>query len=132
MKSILPSLGFIAAISLLTSGCQTLSRPSVSNQAITHVVVCWLKKPGDQNDIRALREASKSLEVIPGVQSVDFGTALPSHRPVVDDSFDAAVVIRFENQQALAAYAENPIHQRAVKDVLAPRVKRLVIYDVKH
>jgi hypothetical protein len=39
------------------------------------------------------------------------------------------IVIRFKDEAALRAYDSNPIHQSAVREVLRPLAKKLVIYD---
>ena len=57
---------------------------------------------------------------------------MPSTRPVVDSSFDLAVLIAFEDEAALRAYDAHPTHKRAVEGVLRPLVGKFVIYDVKH
>jgi len=98
----------------------------------THVIVCWLKDPGNADARRQLIERSKSFTQIPGVRSVAVGRPLPSTRPVVDSSFDIALVIGFESEQALRDYDHNPIHQQAVKEVLQPLVTRYVIYDFRN
>ena len=51
-------------------------------------------------------------------------------RPVVDSSFDVAVVVTFEDEAALRAYDAHPTHKQAVEEVLRPLVGKLVIYDV--
>ena len=98
----------------------------------THVVMCWLKEPGSADARRQLIERSKTFTQIPGIKSVSVGPPLPSTRPVVDSSFDVGIVMHFESEQALRNYDHNPIHQQAVKEVLQPLVKQLVIYDFKN
>jgi hypothetical protein len=48
----------------------------------------------------------------------------------VDDSFDLGLVIRFKDKAALDAYEKNPVHVKATKEVLAPNVSKLKVYDV--
>ncbi len=69
------------------------------------------------------------LKTIPGVQSVTIGPVLSSHRAEVDSSSDLALVIQFPNEQALRNYEKNPTHQKAVKQVLLPLVRKFVVYD---
>lgn len=96
---------------------------------ITHVVIVWLKHPGSAWERRKLIEASKSLKGIPGVTGVAVGPVLVSKRPGVDSSFDVALIMGFKDKKSLAAYVKNPIHQKAVKEVLAPLASKYVIYD---
>ena len=49
--------------------------------------------------------------------------------PGVDASYDMAVVIGFKDEKSLAAYGKNPIHLKAVKELLMPLASKYVIYD---
>lgn len=57
------------------------------------------------------------------------GTALKSDRPVVDSTFDLAILITFDSEKALQDYLDHPDHKAAVKDTLQPLVKRILVYD---
>jgi hypothetical protein len=105
-------------------------RPS-REDPIDHVVIVWLKEPGNDAQRQQMIDRSKTFTQIPGVQRVSVGTALPSTRPVVDSSYDVALVIRFANEQALRDYDQHPIHRKAVQELLAPLAARFVIYDFR-
>ena len=96
---------------------------------LTHIVICWLKDPGNINHRQKLVEAAKTFRSIPGIVNVETGCALPSNRPQVDSSYDIAVVITFKDEEALNQYQTHPLHQKAIKDVLAPFVSKFVVYD---
>lgn len=96
---------------------------------VQHIVFVWLKEPGDVETRRQLIETSKSFKKIPGVTGVSTGTPLQSDRPVVDDSFDVAVIITFESREALQNYQTHPNHTKAVEEELSPVTDRMVIYD---
>ena len=98
---------------------------------VQHVVLCWLKTPGDAEAIAAIAEASEALMSIPGVLRVETGTALASERSVVDDSFDIGIVFTLESAEALQGYLVHPDHVAASRDVLGPLVERVVIYDIE-
>lgn len=123
--------GMSLLLLLTIVSCQNAARePSRSRTGeVQHVVICWLKNPGDEAGRHALMNASRTLNDIPGVTSVRVGRALPSTRPVVDNSYDIAMVMTFKNEQALRAYDEHPLHVSAVRDVLRPLVARYIIYD---
>jgi hypothetical protein len=98
---------------------------------VKHVVVCWLKTPGDEAARKQVIDESRAfLGVIPGLLDVAAGPALPSTRPAVDSSFDVAVVMTFKDEASLRAYDTHARHKQAVDRVLRPLVSRLVIYDV--
>jgi hypothetical protein len=111
------------------ASCASIAPPA-STGSVDHVVLVWLKRPGNPQDREKLISAGRELRSIPGIRALDHGTALASDRPVVDDSFDLGFVMRFDSPEALAAYESHPIHQRKVKDVLAPLSRKIVVYDI--
>jgi hypothetical protein len=96
---------------------------------IKHVVVMWLKNPGDAAVRKQLIDAKSSLAKIPGVIEVSAGEVVKSDRPVVDSSYDVAYVVTFNNEQSLRAYGPHPIHQKLVEDVIKPNVAKFTVYD---
>lgn len=107
---------------LTCTGCQQQAR-------VTHVVVCWLKNPGDAAARKQLISDSKSFKEIPGIIDVSAGVILPSTRPAVDSTFDVAIVMKFKDQQSLATYGQHPLHLVAIERTLKPLVAKYVIYD---
>src|SRR4051794_8797361 len=117
---------------LILSSCANGKCPFAHHTAqVNHVVLCWLKEPGNESQRQQVIDASYGFAKIPGVISVAAGKAIPSTRPVVDSSFDVAIVIAFTDEAALHAYDQNPIHKKAASDVLRPLTAKLLIYDVK-
>ena len=55
---------------------------------------------------------------------------MPSDRPVVDDTFDLALLMRFADRDALAEFERHPDHKRARQEMLQPLARRVVIYDI--
>ena len=119
----------LALVLCTTTGCASL-RASRGGQ-VEHVVVVWLKEPGNATQRRQLIERSKTFTQIPGVLRVTAGTVLPTTRPTVDSSFDVAVVFTFASEQALREYEQHPIHKRAVQELLAPLSSKVAIYDFR-
>ena len=102
---------------------------------VTHVVVCWLRTPGDVDAGKALIAQTYAFAEIPGVKLVSAGWRLDTPRPrgspaaVTDAPFDVLIVMTFEDLDALRAYQVDPRHKRAVAEVLQPHVARYVVYD---
>lgn len=94
-----------------------------------HVVLCWLNEPGDQHGITTLLKTSSELAEIPGLLEIRAGTSISSDRPIVDSSFDVAFVMVFSSKSTMQEYLSHPKHREAVKDVLGPLVKRILVYD---
>ncbi len=96
---------------------------------VEHFVAIWLKEPGNAAQRAELIEAAYALTSIPGIVTAYAGPPLGSTRDEVDDSFDVALVLVFEDAAALAAYLVHPQHQKAVAEVLGPRAARFQVYD---
>ena len=106
------------------------NRPNVGAPGrVGHVVICWLKTPGDAAQRQKLIDVSKSLSDLPGVVHVTAGEAVPSDRPVVVSDYDVAVVLTFEDEAALRAYEAHPRHQKAVRETLRPLAGKVLVYD---
>ena len=120
------TLLFVVA-SLFLSSCASVPPPKGS---VEHIVLAWLKKPGDAADRAKIVAASKSLKAdIAEVQSLRVGQALPSDREIVDDSFDIALVMTFKDKAAMDRYEKHPAHVKAVTDVLKPLTAKIVVHD---
>lgn len=121
---------YLAALlaAVFHTSCATIAPPAKPG-SVDHVVLVWLKRPGNTADKQALVEIGRELRAIPGIRFLDSGTALPSERPTVDDSFDIGYVMRFDSPAALEAYAVHPIHVKA-KDELVRLSRRILVYDV--
>jgi Stress responsive A/B Barrel Domain len=120
-------LALAAALSLIS--CATIAPPA-AHGTVDHVVLMWQKRPGNTADRQALLAACSELRVIPGIKFLDAGTALASDRPVVDDSFDVGLTVRFDSAQSLQAYETDPRHVKKVNEVLKPLTKKIVVYDI--
>jgi hypothetical protein len=117
---------------IVCAGCQAQRAPESDAKpqaAVTHVVLCWLKTPGDEAGRQKIIETSKRFASIPGVVSVTSGRVLPSTRPVVDSSYDVGILITFTDEAALRAYDGHPTHRKAVDEVLKPLVGKFLVYD---
>lgn len=130
----LTRLSVLAALFLACSAlgaCSAFGTHRPAAFQVEHVVLMWLKQPGDEAALARIRAAGDELAAeIPGIVSMSAGPPLPNDNEVVDDSFDIAFVMRFRNAQALADYIVHPVHQRAVDEVLSPAAARIRVYDV--
>ena len=121
-------LPILAAFVALVS-CASIAPPAARG-SVDHVVLMWLKRPGNAEDKQAVLSATSDLRSIPGIQFLDTGTPLASDRPVVDDSFDLGLSMRFDSAASLHAYESNPLHVRKVNEVLKPLTRKIVVYDI--
>ena len=107
-------------------------RKCQSKAGIDHVVLVWLKRPGNPDDAAKLVAVSKDLAVrIPQVRHLTWGRPVPSDRPIVDDSFNLAFIMKFAGRSDLETYQNHAEHIRATKDVLRPLASRVMVYDIE-
>jgi len=123
MKTLLSSL---LLVGLLFTSFLTYAK---EDQRVSHVVVVWLKEPGNAQMREQFIKASRALETLPGVVSRHVSAVISSDRPKVDDTFDVAVTVTFENAQALKNYMKSKKHKKMLEDQLKPLVNRVVVYN---
>lgn len=111
-----------------SNGCLDVKDAAIENR-VNHVVLCWLKEPGNIEQRKKIIEASRSFNDIPGVLEIRTGTAIQSDRDAVDDSFDVGICVTFGTLEDLERYTTHPKHTAAVRNVLLPFVDRIVVYD---
>ena len=121
------TLGIITLFALV--GCSSIE--PAHDHVLHHVVLCWLKEPGNARHRHQIIEVSKSFRKIPWVLEVRAGQVVSSDREIVDDSFDVAILVVVPDQKHLAEYLAHPVHQKAKSEILLPLVDRIVVYDFK-
>jgi len=119
-------LGLLAIICVACGAPQT----KIAGQGyIHHVVIVWLKQPGDQQARQQLFQDSKLFSEIPGVIAVTAGTTFASERSVVDDSFDIALTVILKDRAALQNYQDHPLHASVKRQLLKPLVAKYKVYN---
>ena len=95
----------------------------------SHVVIFWTD-PNKPEAAQALLDGAKQyLAAIPGIANFHVGRMMPSHRPVVDQSYAVALNVQFASQQAQDAYQVHPLHLEFVEKAFKPNCAKLVVYD---
>ena len=110
---------------------QIQASAAASNETIEHIVIIWLKQPGNTHAQDTVIKASQALKTIPGVISIRSGKAVPSQRDIVDSSYDVALIISLTNKAALDAYLVHPTHKKLLEEIMKPLVDRIRVYDVR-
>ena len=98
---------------------------------VVHVVLVWLKEPGNPEHRQRIIEISREFETIPGVIDVSVGEVVTSDRPIVDDSFDVGLYLTFSSVEAMNTYLADDRHQQALREVFRPLSERYIVYDFK-
>lgn len=95
----------------------------------SHIVVFWTDpaQPGAADELVA--GANRLLRNIPGVRQFHAGKMVPSERPVVEQSYQAALNLILPDKAAEQAYQTHPQHLEFVGKYVKRLVKKLVVYD---
>lgn len=95
---------------------------------LVHAVYFWLKKDLAAEQRAAFHAGVNTLTGIGAVEAVYIGAPAPTFRPVVDRTYDVALVVLLKDMAAHDAYQVDPIH-RAFVDECAKYWEKVVIYD---
>ena len=97
---------------------------------ISHCVIFWLKSDADADAAEVLLAGCyQYLKDLPGVVNFHAGKMVPSHRPVVDQTYHVGLNVIFTDKAAEEAYQVHPTHLEFVEKVFKPLCGRAVIYD---
>jgi hypothetical protein len=96
---------------------------------INHVVLVWLKADTTPAEIDTIIAESQKLTSIDTIESLSIGTAIPSERKIVDDSFSFGMHMRFATQQDMQRYLSHPQHIKFVDTFVKPKLDKLLVYD---
>lgn len=128
----LAARGLRSLLTCLLLACVALPAQANGTEAtVEHVVVVWLKSPGNAEHRRRIITASEILREIPGVTGLRTGEVIQSDRSIVDSSFDVALIVSFADQAAMQAYLTHPVHVELVEQTLKPLVEKILVYDFR-
>ncbi len=95
----------------------------------SHVVIFWTNPEKSNAADELLAGAEQYLRPIPGVKSFHIGKMVPSHREVVDQSYQVALNLQFENKQQQDDYQVHPLHIEFIEKAFKPNCVKVVVYD---
>ena len=101
----------------------------ISTRMFSHVVIFWTDPNDPQGADKLIAGAEQYLRPIPGVKSFHIGRMVGSHRPVVDQTYQVALNLVFDNKQQQDDYQVHPLHIEFVEKVFKKVCKRAVVYD---
>ena len=116
---------------IFTVGLNTPTLADGNTDSLEHIVIVWLKEPGNAEHRERILSASEVLKEIPGVLSLKSGSVITSDRSIVDSSFDVALIVSFEDQAALDSYVIHPTHIKLLEETLKPLVEKIQVYDFR-
>ena len=95
----------------------------------SHVVIFFTDPAIADAPDKLIAGATKYLKAVPGLTFFHVGKMVPSHRPVVDQSYHVALNVAFQSKQAQDDYQVHPLHLEFVEKVFKPLCRKVVVYD---
>lgn len=95
----------------------------------SHVVIFWTKPEIPDAAERLIAGAEQFLRPIPGILQFHIGRMAPSHREVVDQTYQVALNVQFADKKAQDEYQVHPRHVEFVEKVFKPVCQKVVVYD---
>ncbi|MBC7903172.1 MAG: Dabb family protein [Gemmatimonadaceae bacterium] len=93
-----------------------------------HHVYFWLKNPGNDADLQALKKGLESLTRIETIGMYQIGTPASTNRDVIDRSYSVSWMLVFDNLEDEEIYQEHPDHKKFVADC-SHLWEKVVVYD---
>jgi hypothetical protein len=95
----------------------------------SHVVIFWTHENTSQAAEELVAGANKYLKGLPGILHFHVGKMVPSHRPVVDQTYQVALNIVFKDKASQDAYQDHAEHHQFVDKVFKKLCKGVIVYD---
>ena len=95
----------------------------------SHVVIFWTDPANPSSADELIAGMEQYLRPIPGVLQFHSGKMVPSHRDVVDQSYQVASNLLFSDKAAQDAYQVHPLHVEFVEKVFKRVCVKAVVYD---
>jgi hypothetical protein len=95
----------------------------------SHIVIFWTEPDQPQAADELIAGAERYLKPIPGIRHFHVGRMVPSHRDVVDRSYQVALNVTFDDRAAQDAYQAHPLHLEFVDRVLKRVCRQVRVYD---
>ena len=95
----------------------------------SHAVIFWTKEGVENATEDLLAGIEKYLKPIPGVVNFHAGRMAPSHRDVVDQSYQVGMHILFADKTTQDTYQDHPLHLEFVDKVFKRVCVRVIVYD---
>lgn len=95
----------------------------------SHVVIFWTDPANASAADELLAGMDQYLRPIPGVLHYHTGKMVPSHRDVVDQTYQVALNLVFPDKAEQDAYQVHPLHIEFVEKVFKRVCVKAVVYD---
>ncbi|HEY9117224.1 MAG TPA: Dabb family protein [Roseivirga sp.] len=123
---------FVLLLSLVVFyACESSPQQLPAEDPLVHTAYFWFKEGVTDEQIEAFHKRSEELTKIPEVMALYTGKPADTNRPIVERSYDFAVVVHLKDLAAHDAYQQHPIHQKLLTDY-SPLWERVMVTDIEH
>ena len=98
------------------------------NKKFVHSVYFWLKKDLTLDQLETFHKKLLALTKIDGVRESYVGVPAPTNRPIIDRTYDVALILAFDNQEKHDIYQDHPVHEN-FRDSCGDFWDKVTIYD---
>ncbi len=102
--------------------------PPADQNVFVHTVFFWLKPGLTPEDKAAFEKGLENLGKASTIKSYEYGVPAGTSRDVVDNSYDYAWIVRFDNAEDQELYQTDPIHLEFI-DKFSHLWSRVLVYD---
>ena len=95
----------------------------------SHVVIFWADAANADAAEMLIAGINKYLKPIPGALHFHVGKMVPSHRAVVDQSYQVALHVGFPDKKTQDDYQVHPLHIEFVEGVFKKVCRKVTVYD---
>ena len=123
-------LGLLVPI-VVVGGIAVLSaiRPAPEQSTFIHSVYFWMNEDVTDAQRQEFKEILEGLSEIESVTRCYVGPAAGTPRKVVDNTYDMALIVHFEDKAGHDLYQEHSLHKAAIER-FEPWIRDIRIYDV--
>ncbi len=115
------SLLLILAISISSCGInfdtdeKKIEEPKQLTSPFIHTAYFWFKEGTSEAQIKAFKANCERLAEIETVKFFHAGAPAPTNRPVIENTYDWAVVFHFKNLKDQEFYQKAPLHLELIE-----------------
>lgn len=96
--------------------CQSTPQQEYLENPLVHTAYFWFKEGVTDEQKEAFSKSSLELKTIPEVKALFTGKPADTNRPIVERSYDFAVVVHLEDLAAHDVYQIHTVHQKLLAD----------------
>lgn len=118
MKKLIPVLALLVFIIACQKAPVEIEKEIETDirDAFVHTAYFWFKEGATEEQVSAFKMASEKLREVETVLGYFAGAPAPTTRPVIENTYDYAIVFLFEDLEAQEYYQQHPLHIELIEN----------------